>query len=83
MDCASGDGQKTGNVAIGKLELLVQAVDDCHSLFGMKVGYWTVEVVFSEEPYPNLDYVGGWFVPAPHAGFRCVRHKHIILVCDV
>lgn len=38
MDCATGDGQKTGDVAIGKLELLVQAVDDCHTLFGSKIG---------------------------------------------
>ena len=38
MDGATGDGKKTGNVAIGELELLVEAVDDCHSLFGMKVG---------------------------------------------
>lgn len=83
MDCATGDGQKTGDVAIGELELLVETVDDCHALFGSKTGQWTVEVVFGKQPYPNLDYVGGRFVPPPIADFQCVIHKtyHFGLRC--
>lgn len=81
MDCATGEREKTRYVAIGELELLVEAVDYGHALVGSKVGQRTVEVVFSKEPYPNPDYVGGRFVPPPHVDFQCVRHKHIILVC--
>ena len=35
---AVGTRKQTGNVAIGELELLVEAVDDCHALFGSKIG---------------------------------------------
>ena len=35
---AFGTRKQIGNVAIGELELLVEAVDDGHSLFGTKVG---------------------------------------------